>query len=246
MLILQFVNCEINVHPKANMSNLKVKANKLTEWIFNIHSVGESKKPVAVEVRLLAEKGGLRLRATCQDKLIEPIEDSDIERLHERVEAALEALGMGMKIEWLDYIQIQVHGGRDDLTDALYGNEWNACESVDLKADLVKYGIHPITQVPYILDKRGYPRVAVYPMSIFQGKPWDTNQGWKFTYIPATPENMAAIEDICARLGVLKTRLVDVLSQDNVRATLQNIANALPLLENKLTAQRKGNNELST
>lgn len=218
------------------MSKLKVKANKLTEWIFNIPSVGESKKPIAVEVRLLAEKDGLRLRATCQDKLIEPIEDSDIKRLHERVEAALEALGMGVKIEWLDYIQIQVHSGRDDLTDALYGKTWNARESVDVKAELVKYGIHPITQVPHILDRRGYPRMVVYPMTTFQGRPWDTNQGWKFTYIPATPENMAAIEDICVRLGLLKARLVDVLSQDNVQATLQNITSALPLLENKLAA----------
>lgn len=216
------------------MSNLKVKANKLTEWMFNIPSVGECKKPVAVEVRLLVEKEGLRLRATCQDKLIEPIEDSDIERLRERVEAALEALGMGIKIEWLDYIQIQVHGGRDDLADALYSKEWNARESVDVKAELVKYGIHPITQVPYILDGRGYPRVAVYPMSTFQGKPYDPNQGWRFTYIPATPENMAAIKDVCTRLGILKARLADVLSQDNVQATLQNITNALPLLENKL------------
>lgn len=147
----------INRKGVSGMSNLKVKANKLTEWMFNIPSVGECKKPVAVEVRLLVEKEGLRLRATCQDKLIEPIEDSDIERLRERVEAALEALGMGIKIEWLDYIQIQVHGGRDDLAAALYSKEWNARESVDVKADLVKYGIHPITQVPYILDGRGYP-----------------------------------------------------------------------------------------
>lgn len=216
------------------MSNLKVKANKLTEWIFNIPSVGESKKPVVIEVRLLAEKDGLRLRAICQDKLIEPIEDSDIGRLHERVEAALETLGMGVKIEWLEYIQIQVRGGRDDLADALRGKEWNACESVDIKANLVKYGIHPITQEPYILDGRGYPRVAVYPMTTFQGKSWDVNQGWKFTYILATPENMAAIEDVCARLGMLKTRLANLLSQGNVQATLQNIANELPLLENKL------------
>jgi hypothetical protein len=215
------------------MSKLKVKANKLTEWVFKVPTFGGADKAIAVEVRLIAKESGLMLRAICQDNLIESIDDSDIDRLHARVDAALNALDMGDRIEWQDYIKIQVCSGRDDLSDALYGDKWRANESVDVRSEFVKYGLHPVTQEPYILDRYGYPRKAVIPVSYFQGKPWDTEQGWKSAYIPATPENIAAIEDVCSRLGVLKERLVHVLSQGNIQATLLNITNALPLLESK-------------
>ena len=215
------------------MSSLKVKANKLTEWVFHIPSVGQADKAISVEVRLLAEKSGLMLRATCQDKLIEHIDDSDIGRLHERVEAALNALNMGVRIDWQDYIQIRTQSGRDDISDAMWGKEWRADESVEVKAEIVKYGLHPVTQEPYIMDRRGYPAKAVIPIGTFQGKPWDSQQGWRSTYIPATSENIAAVEDICARLSVLKERIAHVLNQDNIQVTLMNLTHALPLLENK-------------
>lgn len=49
---------------------LKVKASKLTEWLFSIPVIDGNNKNISVEVRLVSDKDGLRMRAICQDKLI--------------------------------------------------------------------------------------------------------------------------------------------------------------------------------
>lgn len=214
--------------------SLKVKANKLTEWLFSIPAVDGNNKNISVEVRLVSDKDGLRMRALTQDNLLAPIEDADVSSLHAKVEAALLALNMGTRIEWQDYLQIEVSG--NGVNEAFIDTEYNF-QQLDVKIKRVKYGLHPDNHEPYILDRQGYPtKVKQNKTFMFQGKPYDPDQGTQFSYIPATPENIAAMDDVCARMRVLKDRLSDVLSQDNVQLTLSDLAARLPLLENKSVA----------
>lgn len=210
---------------------LQVKATKLTEWRFSIPVIDGKNKNISVEVRLMSDKEGLRMRAIVQDRLVEPIEDTDISNLYTKVESALLALNMGTRIEWQDYLQIKVAG--NGVNKTFITSEHNF-QRLSVDVERVKYGLHPDTLEPYILDRQGYPTRVHKAPQMFQGKVWD-HDGAQTSYIPDTPENVAAMDEVCARMNTLKDRLSEVLNQDNLQSTLEIIRNSRDFLalENK-------------
>ena len=60
--------------------------------------------------------------------------------------------------------------------------------------------------------------------------PLDEHQA--VAYIPATPENVAAMEDLLGRFRQLRVRLVELMAQEVIQQTLQNVDIGLPRLGN--------------
>lgn len=185
----------------------RTAGKKIDEWTYVAPAGG---KNLAITVHMLSNSGGLRFRATSRG-LTEAIEDSDIEQLRKRVEQSLQDHNMAERgLVWEDWLEIVVAGynrtHKDDIEVAL-----------TIKRNILQRAVMPGTGDAVVLRSNGgVPWISSFPKpkrageeDPVEGKGIAAGLGRRsvdaeYAYVPATPENLRAIEEI--QDGLLRTR----------------------------------------
>ena len=179
---------------------------------------------IPVRVSLIDKQGQLTFRARIEG--LGSIEDPNIQALHERVEEALShhcAANLGCV--WHDWLKVSINTApweesRSDLSCGLA-----------VQVERVKYGVDPSTGKAYTLSDSGAwavpvasPRERAEDMARFfpnsRGAADTLTEKVSESYVPATPENIAAIEALRQRMGDVRRRLIEALKQDSIAQTL--------------------------
>lgn len=148
-------------------------------------------------------------------------------------------------VTWEDWLEVQVRGRRS-ARDVI-----GTVES-DLRITYcrLKRGVHPVTREPYVINSNGIavpfpsPKQAgeldpdverdtppsVKRLSGYSSALGGRDQDAEYSYLPATPENIAALEDLLSRMQALREKLSAFLRQDVVLNSLAGLATALPAL----------------
>lgn len=168
--------------------------------------------------------GGHTLHFRAESKHFEDdIIDSDIQKLHEKVKRAFEKQDMKSRmVVWTDWIEVEIdhaaYNFRDEHGDGL-----------KIQYSFLKRGVHPETLQVFTINNNGIvvafpePKLAEVPDEFAKDDEVRfhlRDQSKQFSYIPATPENVAALETLCGRLAELRGRLGELLSQDRVQDSL--------------------------
>jgi len=222
----------------ASMSNLNTnpasrerhKGRKVFDWTFNAPDGG---KPV--EVFLVhgdTRDAGMKFRADCP-ALNESVEAVDINDLKEKLETVLSDKSLVMLgVQWEDWLCVEVKGAMNPRSGG-----------ISVTYSHIKRGIHPVSGKAVTIDSRN--RFSPFPEACSTREKFDymSNSGpidssiylgdpKEVSYIQATPENIAALEEITRRIRQLRMDLADVLSQELIRAKLPQVVSGQFLIGN--------------
>lgn len=176
--------------------------------------------------------------------LAEPLTDTDIERLRHKVEEALRFQHhMLTQVTWEDWLEVRVSGFRKYRdTNSRYRND----ES-ELRIDYtwLKRGVDTRTGKAYVINSNGIAVDFPKPKKANELDEGETIQApgeiefrgmfkrdleAEYSYIPATPENIAGLEDMLGRMQTLREKISDFLGQDKVLQSLADVNSQFPLL----------------
>lgn len=228
-------NPDFNNHYQNDEAVLRVDGpqraggKKVFEWKFFVRG---SDKKMQVDVYLDSDKDGLKFRAEC-DRLPSPVHHTDINTLRTQVERELTEQASSISgIVWEDWFEVVVSGSNSDFEDSRH-----SALGADLKIQVnrLKRGIHPLSGFPLTINCNGV--VVDFPTATSIS---ETEQGGirfyphpvERSYIPATPENRQAIDDILSRMDLLRANLASMLSQDVIQTKLAGMDNMFQALPN--------------
>lgn len=165
-------------------------------------------------------RDGLKFRAL-STHFRPPLEDSDIKRLRKKVEEAFRTTDMAARqIRWDDWIELEM--------DEEFTFKDDNAATLSLKWRVLKRGVHPETGKAYTINNNGV--VVEFPKPKAAGEndqPKDDkwhlgsrNVDTQFSYIPATPKNVAALESLAGRIRDARDRLRGLLDQKTAQKSL--------------------------
>lgn len=160
------------------------------------------------------------------------LEDTDIDRLHQRVEREFQKQDMkAREVLWEDWIEVEVDHGA-----YMYKDENGAGLTIGYK--FLKRGTHPTTGEIFTINNNNvvvaFPKPKLRDTEDHKAPDDEWHLGSRdrtkqFSYIPATPANVAALESLCGRIVDLRIRLSELLTQDTVQKSLSgDLARLLP------------------
>jgi hypothetical protein len=190
-----------------------------------------------LEVEVSMQKiDGNRLEFVATGKwLRQALRNTDINLLKDAVEAELRFQhNMLSKVEWDDWLQVRVVQRSDGYT----GRAGGASAGLEITYARMKRGVDPDTGEVFTIGSNGF--VVDFPLpkkageldigdeldGFKTGRPVDSS----YSFIPATVENIAALDDMISKLDQLRKRLADYLDQDTIYASLSSSANGLAAL----------------
>lgn len=206
---------------------------KVFEWMFVFSNV--DRKPVKVIVSLM---GGMVFSASCAELAGVDLKHSDIQQLHAMTESALmDRIADISGIVWEDWYQIEVTGGRSDFADSRHSS-WGSNLKINI-TDL-KRGLHPVSGKPVTIGQHGtlidFPESSSIDVDEQDVGDW-RKAGFKpgrscaeRSYLPATPENTAALKHIIDQTYILRSKLAHVLNHDEIEKTVAIVNKSLPPL----------------
>lgn len=178
------------------------------------------------------------------------IVDSDVDRLLKKARQAFILFDISHRgIVWEDWIEVQIaprdHGDRPD--------ERKREEGLQVEFKIIKRGVDPRDGAVYMLDVEEGDKVVRFPHPKAAGEPdrhpktgktideddayssRHQDGGWyhardkrdQYAYIPATKENLAALEDLMSRMVQLRRSLAGVLEQKEIAKSLSGVAGRL-------------------
>ena len=202
---------------------------KILTWEFTARG---SQSSVSVAISVEKHEGGLRFKAAC-DKLVGEYADSDINALHNKVEAALLGQAAALSgIQWEDWLEVVVRGDNSDFEDS----QWSALgASLHIQVNRLKRGMHPSSGEAVTINTNGV--VVAFPKATSINAPEVDQGGLRLrgrpeerSYIPATAENRIALDQILERMALLRASMAGLLSQDTVADKLACVAKLVPAL----------------
>jgi hypothetical protein len=162
--------------------------------------------------------------------------NTDIEQLRQAVEAALRFQhDMLTGVQWEEWLEVEVRG---HISESTY---WKTRES-DLRITYlpIKRGVEPKTGAPYVINANGIAVPFPKPKragELDEGEVEHEMRGMsgrdkeaEYSYLPATPENIAALDELMGRMQALHGKLAEFLRQDNVQQSLADMTSRLPAL----------------
>lgn len=221
-----------------------LRKKELAKWTLNASvdrqvdaSVKSSMKAVEVLVHLSEEpltKGGpsvLMFTATSA-RFREPLKDTDLQSLRKKVQREVNAqFRLESQLVWEDYLQVEFNTDDAHLRPA--GVKSQVPASLSLIYTRVKRGVAPDGKAYCIVQRATGVSLAPFPDSIVPApqSPEEGNSDFLFkelgktvSYLPATPENIAALDSVQAQLRLLARRLEGLLHQDMVQKSLSEVS----------------------
>lgn len=213
---------------RLNATPLRADGKLIDEWtLYASKPVDQKEQQISISVRvsIVSIPGKLTFRARIPD--LDTIENSDIQALREQVEETLllhSAVRLGNLWEdWLRFTVSNKDGGKVDT---------NLSSALSIVVEPIKRGVDPSTREAYILDSSGYARLI--KAKPFRGRLADIlgisnsagSDGFileekkEASYVPATSDNIAALEDISNRMRQLRQRLLEGFTQSKTEQTL--------------------------
>lgn len=190
---------------------------KMFDWQL---SVAGKHERIPVEVKAFNNGTDMWFEATAQC-LPRAIKSTDINRLKDEVMARVtEQVTLLTNIEWEEWYEVVVTGANSDFSDSRY-----SALGADLKIQVnsLKRGVDPSTGRALTIINGS---VTAFPEPSRITDDEETVSGYvtgsraEKSYIPATPENRAAIDNILSKMQELRYSIADLLSQENVAESL--------------------------
>jgi hypothetical protein len=168
-------------------------------------------------------------------QLPETLSDTDIQRLSTRVEDALRIQhDLIVGALWEDWLEVCVRGCHGDANFGI-GRE----SGLDITYKVIKRGVYPANGKAYTLSGSGgavgFPKpkqanVADEDVQALAGFRFgDRELESEYSYLPATPANRAALDELMSKLEKLRLQLSGFLRQDVVVQSLSSCAATLQL-----------------
>lgn len=218
----------------------KRDGKKAFNWSFR---AAGAKEDVAVEVFLVKEgPQPLQFKAVCR-LLPEALLDSDINRLHVAVEAALQDQTRCLSgISWEDWFEVVVSGSNSDFSDSRYSA---LGANLHIQVNRLRRGTDPSNGRVVTINSNGV--VVPFPKASSISQLGEVEGGGlrlgddakERSYIPATAENRRALDELLARMSALRSSLAQLLSQNSVQERLASLGESLPRLEDGTVAGLK-------
>jgi hypothetical protein len=220
-------------HGRLHIDATRTSAGKhIDTW----HFVSPFPKIAHLEVKVFIFKSGTTVHFEAKGpQLVGSFTDTDIQRLATSVEDALRIQhDLITGAVWEDWLEVCVRGSHEDARFGI-GRE----SRLDITYKVIKRGVYPANGTAYTLSSNG---VAVEFPKPKQANVADENvqalNGFRFgdreleseySYLPATPENRAALDELMAKLESLRHQLSGFLRQDVVAQSLSGRAASLQL-----------------
>lgn len=225
-------------HGWLHIDNTRTSAGKhIDTWFFV--SPFPSVKRLEVKVLIFkSQTDGVRFEAQGQ-QLPEIISDTDIQRLATRVEDALRIQhDLIVGAVWEDWLEVCVKGFHGAAERGTTGSK----SSLDIAYRIIKRGREPKSGRAYTLTSSGVaiefpgPKQANVPdgkdkppASLANFRFGDRELESEYSYLPATPANLAALDELMDKLQSLRLQLSGFLRQDVVEKSLSRRAAILSL-----------------
>lgn len=204
----------------------KSAGKKVFDWKYYAKRDGKS---VVVDIPVYLRTQDDKLIFVAISRLFEEgaVKDTDIDRLRQKVAEVMRLNNVSITgIEWEDWFQVTVERERSGFTDSGYSS-MGALLKIDIAQ--LKRGTDPVTGRDVTINVNR--AVTDFPKPrrideddergdgglIFRDRPKEVS------YIPATPENRRALEDIMNRMHELGDNLAEFLRQDKIMNTLERI-----------------------
>ena len=200
---------------------------KVFEWKFKLDGSDDvTLVHVSVENDAKLSERKMQFRARC-DRFEDAIVDTDINNLHERVESVLKEQAQSISgIAWEDWFQVVVRGSNSDFGDSRFSA---LGANLHIQVNRLKRGVHPVTGKVLTINLNGvaveFPSPTKNVATVSGPGEWlfDRQEMAERSYIAATPENRRALDGILERMAVLRSRLMEILCQENVQQRLDSI-----------------------
>lgn len=144
------------------------------------------------------------------------------------------------KVEWEDWIEVEIDSQESDDQPT---NEASA--RIGVKWEILKRARFPDGR-DMVLDRGSLmkfpsPKAAGVECDRVAGRRYseywqDTDR--QYAYIPATPENLAAMRELVKKIGEVNTRLMGVLAQSSIKSTVKLLTGGRLALEHNDSMNR--------
>lgn len=193
------------------------KRRKIDTWVHSVRNIGGQEKTFKVDITILGGVDGIEFEASSRDwGYPNQIQHRDLNELKRLTEERLTSMDLGDDTEWSDYLEISSSG--DSRSWSIDGSE--SAQSLQIKVRRTRCAILSDGRM-FRLSSSGNPVEATPKSGQGKGLFGDLCDEHKsISWIPATQENIAAMEDVMSRLRELRIRLVDVLSQERISQSL--------------------------
>lgn len=208
------------------------------EWSFTSpfrgHKQDGPKPPVLnVEIAIIKSgNDGIVFEARSKG-LQRSLRNRDIEALRQEVEEALRFQHhMLTEIPWEPWLEIKVSGRREEST-----KYQGAAAEVKLEYFHLQRAVDPKTGRIYVVNSNHIAVDFPIPKKAGERDPDDKDYmgmrvhnrevNAEYSYLPATPENLAALQDLQNRVNELRLRMSAFLNQETAQQSLANVASGM-------------------
>lgn len=205
------------------------------EWTFRSPFKDKRAPKLVVQISIDKTKQDRITFLAHADCLGKDIADTDIEQLRQKVEAALRFQhDLLTGVPWEEWLEVEVRGRTK-------GGHGGSRES-DLRITYrpLKRGIDPASGEHYVINSNEIAVPFPKPKKagvLDEGEavgPWRgmnrRESEAEYSYLPATPENIAALDELMGRLDTLRAKLSAFLGQEAVPESLGDLARGMPAL----------------
>ena len=201
---------------------------KVFDWQFRLRDA--TKTSIPIEVHLITDDNGAPTFKASSENM-PPIINSDIKILHQLVDRYFKShVDAISDIKWEGWLEIVVKGSDSSFEDSKYSAFGS---SLHIQVNKIQRGQHPETGEWVTVNRNGvimkFPEPKIMRAEKFADN-WLRDPPEEHAYLPDTPENMMALEEIMRRMKVLRESLASFLNQDAVENNLVELERKLPLL----------------